>query len=164
MKIPPPPTVACPPPPLFAGARDKQKQDKLGDDIRDMLDRLLRVTHTPAWQEMFHKFKAVVNPGGACNVTRLPYQTSGPNLAGGAIWACSKHAPLACLYARLSWIIQSYWKLRVHGTEKEEHIRMYMREIDVIAANDTHLQRTLRDFEVDGDTRTGFWLAIPGVG
>lgn len=162
MKIPPPPTVPpVPKAPLFAGAQEKIRNDRLGADIRTMLDNLLRVTDTPGWREMLVKFKSVVKPGGTCDPSRLPYQTIGPNLVG------DKGAALACLYTRLSWIIQLYWKLVLTGNENEHHIRQYMKDIESMLAmtdargNKLKLSQVLTQCSVEGDLRHGFWIEVP---
>ena len=150
MRIPPPPPlITTPKPPLFPNARKMQTEKQLGDDIRGLCDRLAKATITPGWQDIFWRFKAVVASNGACDVSRLPYRTSGPNAAGD--W------PLACLYARLSWIIQCYWKMCVHGTENEAHIRQYIEGVEALLTGD-RLEVTLERCDVVGDERHGYWI------
>lgn len=160
MKIPPPPVIEVPKPCLFPGAQRKQQLDALGGDIRDMLIRLARATHVPSWQEMFWGFRDVVSPGGVCDVSRLPYQASGPNLSAAAWSTRSAPVILACLYTRLSWIVQMYWTLCLHGAGDEAPIREYMQGIDEITQNDSRLQRTLCDAVVCGSVLDGYWIEV----
>jgi len=167
MKIPPPPIPPVPKLPLFAGATEKHRNDQLGADIRSMFDDLLRVTYVPAWQEMLIKFKGAVNPGGTFDPQRLPYQAAGPNLAGDK--GAGRLPSLACLYTRLSWIIQLYWRLVLTGDGNEGLIRQYMAEIEIMfelrdeRGNKLKLQQILSRCFIEGDIRHGFWISIPEV-
>jgi len=166
MKIPSPPNIpSVPKQPLFPKAQEKQRNDQLGADIRALLDDLSRVTYVPGWQEMLVKFKNAVKPGGICDQLRLPYRATGPNLAGDR--GAGRLPALACLYTRLSWLIQLYWRLVLTGDENEEHIRCYMDEIRGMLAmtddrgNKLHLQQILTRCVVEGDIRMGLWIEVP---
>jgi len=167
MKIPPPPTIpSVPKSLLFPGAAEKQRNDKLGADIRAMLDNLLRATYMPGLQEMLTRFKSVVRPGDVFDLQRLPYTATGPNLTGDR--PAGRLPALACLYTRLSWIVQLYWTTCLTDNKNEEHIRQYMQEIEDMLAlrddrgNKLHLQQILTRCSVGGNVRDGFWLEVPG--
>jgi hypothetical protein len=150
MKIPPPPPlITTPKPPLFPNARKIQAEKKLGDDIRDLCGRLAKATVLPGWQDVFWRFKAAVAPNGACDSSRLPYRTDGPNSHTGSA--------IACLLSRLSWIVQCYWRMCVHGTENEAHIRQYLDGVEALLTGD-RLEVTLERCDVVGDERHGWWI------
>ena len=156
MHIPPPPRlIMTPTPPLFPQARKMQTEKRLGDDIRELCHQLAKATIIPGWQDTLWQFKSAVAPSGACDVSRLPYQTNGPN-------GPDNHR-LSCLYARLSWIIQCYWRMCVHGTENEAHIRQYVEGIErLLRLCDGHnLAYALQQCDVTGDERTLYWLSVP---
>jgi len=150
MHIPPPPPLpTIPKPPLFPNARKMQTEKQLGDDIRDLCSRLAKSTILPGWQDVLWKFRGAVAPNGVCDNSRLPIPASAPN--------SSKPQPIACLYARLAWVIRCYWQLCVHGTEDEAHIRQYLNDIEPLLNGD-RLEVALDRCDVVGDERTGYWI------
>ena len=148
---PPPPLITVPKPPLFPQAHKMQTEKQLGDDIRSLCNRLAKATVVLGWQDTFWRFRDAVSSSGACDPSRLPYQTSGPN--------CAINTALSCLYTRLSWVVQCYWRLCVHGTENEAHIRQYMDEIETLL-NGGRLESRLGKCDVLGDMRTGYWIEV----
>jgi hypothetical protein len=147
MKIPPPPTVSRGTP-LFEQVRAIARHEEMADAIRDLIKDFRRDTHLPAVQEVLTRFLAVVKPGPSVDVTRLPYPASSPN-------ATYEHGtPLGCLYTRLSWLIQRYWSMCIHGDESPEHLQQYIDDLRAIQ------KAGLRNCHVTGDERTGYWLEV----
>lgn len=143
MKVPPPPTVSRETP-IFAQARAIAQAENMADAIRDLIKDFRRDTYLPAVQEMLTKFLAVVKPGPSVDVTRLPYPASGPNSGKGT--------ELACLYTRLSWLIQRYWSMCIHEDETPGHLQQYIYDLKTIQI------AGLRNCHVTGDERTGYWI------
>jgi hypothetical protein len=143
MKIPPPPTVSGETP-IFAQAKEIAKVENIADAIRDLIKDFRRDTYLPSVQEMLTKFLGVVKPGPSVDVTRLPYPASGPN--------SDKSTDLACLYTRLSWLIQRYWSMCIHSDETPEHLQQYIDDLRAIQ------KAGLRNCRVTGDERHGYWI------
>ncbi|MCP4541733.1 MAG: hypothetical protein GY832_31765 [Chloroflexi bacterium] len=167
MKIPAPPHIPPPPPPVFVGAGEKKAKDDLGTAIRGLLTCLIKITYVPGWQDMLYKFRDAINPGGTADVTRLPYRTSSPNLMRRPM--SRGHATMACLYTRLSWIIQAYWQIVVHDEGGGEDIRRHVVELAELIGhtdergNQLHLSQVLLRCDVVGNVRKGYELKWRGT-
>jgi len=153
MKIPPPPQVKVDKP-LFPAQRQRQEEQDLGKELRQLCTDLYRSTHTSGWQEMFLKFRDAVNPGGSCDVTRLPFVSVGP--AG-----TKAGAPLNALYSMLSWTIQVYWHQVVKGEDHAEEIRSFMLALRRLIGYNIHMETTLQQCKLAGDERIGYWIEVP---
>lgn len=145
MKIPPPPTVNREIP-IFGQAKAIAQVENMADAIRGLIKDFRSDTHLPAVQEMLTKFLGAVKPGPSVDVMRLPYPASGPN--------SNKGTDLGCLYTRLSWLIQRYWSMCIHGDETPEHLQQYIDDLRAIQI------AGLRNCRVTGDERHGYWLEV----
>lgn len=158
MKIPPPPLMQplTPKPPLFPEAAKMSQEKELGDSIRGLCEDLYKATHIPGWQDTLLKFKAAVAPGGAFDVTRLPHVASGPTVK---YLYGNQYMPLACLYTKLSWLIQRYWRLCLQGSTHEElSILRDIQKIRNIMAVDHDLPMCLLRGVIHGDVKLGWWM------
>jgi hypothetical protein len=128
----------------FAGVREHQLRQELADEIRQTIMYMVRQTYIPSYVDTLRRFLSVVESGEIRDPARLPYRASGPNDIHGT--------KIGCVYARLSFVIQLYWRQCLDGQDNAEHIRMYLAEL-----RDTG-KCGIDKCDMEGDIRHGFWL------
>ncbi len=127
-----------------AAVQAHQLRQTLAEEIRETIEVLIKSTYVPGWQGMFYKFRDCVEPGSMRNLSRLPYQASGPNDTSGA--------KIGCVYARLSWTIQLYWDQCLDGKDNVVQIRTYLFSLRQIAMEGIDKCKQF------GNPREGYWL------
>jgi len=132
----------------FEGVAAHQTRQALAEEIRTLLIDMRKQTVIRGYQEMFTKFIESIEPGTVRNWSRLPYATAGPNDARGT-------TKIACIYARLSWVVQLYWDLCLDEKDYAGLIRMYVEDLHRVSAYG------IDRCQMAGDVRHGFWLEVP---
>ena len=131
------------------------QEKELGDAIRQLCTDLYKSTHVSGWQDMLLGFKAVVAPGKAFDVTRLPYVAGGPTVKRPG------RGPVIYLYTLLSWLIQRYRRLCLQNkTHEELSILQDIQKIRDIMLLDHDLMVCLTRGKIHGDVKLGFWLEV----
>jgi hypothetical protein len=134
----------------FKGVAQHQLRQLLAAEIYSTCDTLIKTCVAPAWQEMFRKYQAAIDPGAIRDPTRLPpYATQGPNDPRGV-------SKIGCVYARLSWVLKLYWDLCLDGADNAPAIRQYLDGLRAVA------QCGIDKCSMSGDCRHGYWVEIPG--
>ena len=132
----------------FEGVAAHQTRQALAKEIRTLLIDMRKQTVIRGYQEMFTKFIEAIEPGAVRNWSRLPYATAGPNDARGI-------TKIACIYARLSWIVQLFWDLCFGGKGSAMLLRHYIEDLRRVSAYG------IDKCQMAGDERHGFWLEVP---
>jgi hypothetical protein len=128
----------------FEDVTGHQLRQALAGEIREAIEALTRSIYVPGWQDMFYKFADCIEPGTVKTLTRLPYQTVGPN--------STTATRIGCVYARLSWCIQLYWSHCFDGMDNVAQLRAYLQSLREIAARGIDKCRML------GSPGQGYWL------
>lgn len=132
----------------FEGVQQYRLKQALAQEIRALLHDMRRQTITPGYQDMFLRFIDAIEPGEVRPFNKLPYATPGPNDMRGP-------TRIACVYARLSWMIQLFWDLCIDGKDNAALIRQYIEDMRRVSVYGIDRCR------INGDERHGRWLEVP---
>jgi len=124
------------------------KQD-LGKEIIECLRWMQKATFVPSYHEMLGKFIAAVPcTTDIRDFTRLPYPATGPADVRGA-------SKLACLYTRLSWVVQIYWTMCIDGVDQSDMIREHLAWVRAVWTKGVDKCKLI------GSPREGWTLEVP---
>jgi hypothetical protein len=126
-----------------------QQRELFKRNLTELVISLRKQTPVPGYQEMFTRYLAVIEPTKVYDPARLPYQSVTPN-------DMRTGTKIACVYARLSWLILKFWQYCASGDDTEARmLATHIEEFMPIA------KYGFEKCSLCGDVRHGYWLEGP---
>jgi len=132
--------------PVFKKPEKHQLKGALQRQIRQVICKLRDIMPKAAGKEMLVRYLGVIYPGKEIDVTKLPFDTTD---------GTTKQETLAaCLYAKMSWLVQCYWRYYLTDSDDTSEIRKILADLEKVT------QKGLGVCKVGGDLKNGFRLEV----
>lgn len=129
----------------FKGVVEHQTRQALAAEIKETIDALIKSTYIPGYIAGLRRYANIIDPGKIRPWQLLPYKSNGPNDRLG-------DTKIACVYARLSWVIQMFWNLCLDGADNAVAIRGHLSDLRTWAA------AGIDNCKILGSPHDGYWL------
>ncbi len=130
--------------PTFKKPEKHQLKGAVQRQIRQLIVKLRDILPKSANKEMMVRYLGVIYPGKDIDVTRLPFDTKDGTT--------KQENLIACLYAKLSYLILCYWDYYLDVTDDISEAKEIIKELEEVA------KLGLDKFQVGGDLKKGFRL------
>lgn len=123
-----------------------QQKNEFNKQIRSIILGFSKVIPRSRNRDLLLKFLDCVNPGKVIDATRLPYIGKKDN--------AGSESKIACVFAKISWMIQCYWEYCTKGESDWYHIKIdeLLNQLQQILTNG------LNQYQIQGDFANGFYL------
>ncbi|MEN6534506.1 MAG: hypothetical protein ABFD89_12635 [Bryobacteraceae bacterium] len=122
------PSVPAPKGFHFENVEAYRTRQALAAEIRETVEALIASTYVSGYLDTLRKYLAAIEPGTVRDFARLPVPASSPCDARG-------RTNIACVYAKLSFLIQLFWDQALDGTNNAGVIRGHLADLRAWAAH-----------------------------
>lgn len=138
--------MSIPKMPTFKKPDKHQTKAALNRQIRQLLVKLRDILPKSANKEMMVRYLGVIYPGTEIDVTRLPFDT--------ADGTTKEQDLVACLYAKVSYLILCFWRYFLDQTDDTSAIKQVISDLEKVT------QQGFVKCQIGGDLRSGFRLEV----